>query len=45
MFGGYKVGSLYAGFMGISFFLFKGNESEMMRDMTFLSVKRSGWLI
>jgi len=45
MFGGYKVGSLYVGFMGIPFFLFKGNESGMMGDVTFLSMKRSGSVI
>jgi hypothetical protein len=45
MFGDYKVGSLYVGFMGIPFFLFKGNGSGMMGDVTFLIMKRSGWLI
>ncbi len=45
MFGDYKVGSLYVGFTGIPFFLFKGNASGMMGDVTFLSMKRLGWLI
>ncbi len=45
MFGDYKVGSLYVGFTGIPFFLFKRNESGMMSDVTFLSMKQSGWLI
>ena len=40
MFGGYKVGSLFIGFMGIPFFLFIGDESEVMHDMMFLSMKR-----
>ncbi len=43
MFGDYKVGSLYVGFMGIPFFLFKGNGSGLMGHVTFLIMKRSGW--
>jgi hypothetical protein len=44
MFGDYKVGSLYVGFMGIPFFLFEGNESGVRGDVTFVSMKRLGWL-